>query len=385
MDSLSYTFSSSSVLDLHALVGRPTEGSCARKSSTTASQAKSSGLIVSVCRRLPMGMIIACFLITLFHTVATCIIFPEPIARETLRQKVIALTADCRPSMLIAGDSRAETQIIPAVVAFELNLPIEEVANIAVPACESTAVLAAYREFKSRFRQKPVLLLSVSIWSVNDTSYFKNDDALWAFSMADRLRLVSPGRALTLAFSSERLVLQGAWQWLTGGEPMPTFSDQGYVRKEGRISEEPNFRQRADTVLNGWYSRPEVKGLRWQRFRTDLQSFLEEGVQLVIIDPPTYPGFLELIKNTEAGQAEAQFHQQLKRLCRELGVPLLQYQENILADQNSDYLFRDLVHLNDDGARILSKRAAEDVRNLLNNQALVIPCQPQASCQASPL
>ena len=68
-------------------------------------------------QRMPRAAVASVLLIALLHVAASMIAFPEPIARDGLRHKVMALTATHRPAIIIAGDSRAQKHLIPALMA----------------------------------------------------------------------------------------------------------------------------------------------------------------------------------------------------------------------------------------------------------------------------
>src|SRR5512146_1781320 len=72
------------------------------------------GSIRRVCAmagRAPAG-VLALVLMLALHLVLVSFVYPHPIAREGLRVKVLALTAHSRPAVIIAGDSRAEHQLV---------------------------------------------------------------------------------------------------------------------------------------------------------------------------------------------------------------------------------------------------------------------------------
>ena len=107
-------------------------------------------------------------LLVAIHVTLNTIVFPDPPAREVLRQKIRTLTAGTPPRVIVAGDSRALSHVDPRVVASQLDLPAEDVVNIAINGCGPSCALAGYREFAGAFADRPVMILSVSFFEVND-------------------------------------------------------------------------------------------------------------------------------------------------------------------------------------------------------------------------
>lgn len=81
------------------------------------------------------------------------------------------------------------------------------------------------------------------------------------------------------------------------------------------------------------------------------------GVRLVIVNPPLYSDFVYRPGNSI---------EELRRICSEQGVPLLEYaQDPYYLDRQQ--LFFDEAHLNENGARIFSSQVASDLKKVLSS------------------
>ena len=320
--------------------------------------------------RLPRGALAACLFVALVHLVVSIWVFPRPVAHESLRRKIMVLTEHERPALLIAGDSRAESQVIPEVVAVGTGMSSGEVVNIAERSCEPSAVLAAYAEFADRFAPAPLMLLSVSIFSVNDGANDPrclHDELLWSLGLRDRLRLVPLKRVVQAAFLAERECAQRIAAWYHGRRPL-TLSQRGFVSvaEDQRLDPASEHMQRGLAYLKRyWYCAAALQGIRRRQLEADLRQLLHAGVQVVILDSPEHPAFARAIAGTEMGAANAAFHRQLAELCAELDIPILRYDDTWLAGRDPDALYCDPMHLNRRGAALLSERIAQDLIPLL--------------------
>jgi len=307
------------------------------------------------------------------HLLVSRVLVPRPVARDFVRHKVMALTATGRARVVIAGDSRAERHIVPDVIAGQLGLPADDVINIARPACESSGVLAVYREFADRFCPSPIMLISVSMFSVNDREnedMHLNDAVLWSVGLVDRFRLVRPQRALLATFLPERALYRQIRDRLR--PPRGTVPERGFRGFYAKPSRE---------VFEGWVSYwalhrddpAEIAGVRWRQLRRDLESLKAAGVQFVLLDSPESPCFLDMVAGSRRGEVEAEFSRRLADLCREMDIPLLSYDTTCFDVADPGCYFRDSIHLNAAGARVFSEIVGRDLHRLVGSGRLRMP------------
>ncbi len=347
--------------------------------------------MVRLAGRLPLGALAAGLVVGLIHVLAG-LAYPEPIARDSLRDKVLTLTAGGRPSLLVAGDSRAASQVIPEVLAGVLGVAGSEVVNIGTPAGEPAVALAAYREFAPRFSHRPIMLLSVGIWSVNDCLHegvFLGNETLWSLGFIDRWRLTSGAHAIRAVFLPERACAAGLIRRCWPDEPpdpvtrlilsgvMPggmvfgrapaSMCDRGYVRVTEDVTADPEgFARTTRGVANLWYIGARLDGIRWRLFEANLDRLLADGVQVVLLDTPQHPAVLAALEGTSGAEAADRFHRQLVEVGERKGVPLLSYDGQVFEGRCQDRLFGDASHVNAAGATILSERIGRDLRALID-------------------
>jgi len=277
-----------------------------------------------------------------------------------LEGKIRALvTADTR--LIIAGDSRAERQVIPEIAAASLGGPA---VNIATAAGELVMVKNALRRYGLPPATR-LLVISASIFQVNDGSidpgYISEAGLLnmtpWerAAVYADRLR--SPSISLQfrfreappLALTSAQLPDQG-FVGITGtlGVPLP----------EGLIDRHP------------WYRNIDIRGGRWRIFAAALDELAQYPVQIHLFQPPVSPAWLAYTAETFVGNAEREFIQMLRDLVAKYDNVHLHDFYSVPDARLGNDAFYDIQHLNRAGAEVFTR--------LLTERIAAVPPHPVA-------
>ena len=330
-------------------------------------------------RRLPCGAVFACLFIAAVHACLVLVVYPHPVARPRLRYKVMAMTATDRPVLVVAGDSRAQRHLIPSVLADRIGIDESKVVNIAVAAGDSSSVLAAYHEFSERFERQPVFVISISSFCVGARGEYEpaaNGEYYWSIGPADRFRTMSAKEAVQSTFAPERLLIRQIRDYLNRDNLGYIWGDRGYRVLDG-VPWEGASRGFPRTIgrlaRRGWFKLSEPGALPWKQLRADLRSLHDAGVQLVVLDAPEHPAFLDALADTPQGNAYARFRRLLATLCQVESIPLLRYTAQDLGPGNPDDLFWDGVHLNRLGAQALSELVGRDLQKLIERDMLHLP------------
>jgi hypothetical protein len=321
---------------------------------------------------IPWGAVTALLLVLILHVWASYVKFPQPVARERLRQRIQILTRECRPRLIVGGDSRAAWQIHPSVVAQGLRWPVEDAVSIADTNCDSSCALAAYREFADRFAPSPILLLTVSLWSVNDQGkpLLENDELLWSLSFRDRCSLAGPTETLRGVFTPERRLFERLKSsWRGGPSVVPEFGFDGRRGIRPQNFPADAVKRQVRLLEKEWYAGSNLDGVRWRALERDVEMLLDLGARVVLVDPPQHPLWTRRIQGTPLGDVDNRFHLQLVHLAERLGIPLLRYGEAFLNPHDADEIFFDLMHLNRRGAILLSAAVGKDLVGVVHPMA----------------
>jgi len=324
--------------------------------------------------RVPRGAVAAVLIVGLTHALVARFVYPDPLPRRDVRRKLIALTGEISPKLIIAGDSRAECGLVPAIVAERMGVNTRAAINMAAPACDLPGVLAGFREFRERLDARPIVVISVSVVDLNDRvdERLIGDETLWSLSLGERIALVSPKRALLATFLPEREFVRRRLlePMLLGNEARLNVAEQGYRGEESRHVYPPEkLARELEGLDRAWYNGADFAGARWRLFCESVQAMVDDGAQVVLLDPPAHPDFVAGIAGTRMGSADRLFHRQLAEFCHVQGIPLLRYSaedlcrgEACVSDPGSSFV--SLMHLNRAGAGRVSALVGDALADL---------------------
>lgn len=343
-------------------------------------------------RRLPGGLLWLPVLVLLVHG-AGGVFFRQPVASETLRHRTRALTASARPALILGGDSRVQCGLDPTVIADELGLPRPQVANIANSAGDSTRLWCLYREFADQFTERPVILLGVSLFSVNDgAGIVPCDELLWSVSFRERCQIAPAGRALASCFFAERALWRTLTSpdWLGGGDNTRSEDPHRYARLTLKHWSATDRRAAAATMHTEWYQAPRLEGVRWAQLQRNLAALTAAGAQVVLVDPPRHPDLEKWLAPADQATGR-QFSRLLAELSTRTRLPLLTCPPNWSGQADADELFGDLVHLNGPGAKLYSRWIAARLGELkaaglvqLHVDHVMLAAAPTSSVRTDP-
>lgn len=320
----------------------------------------------------------AAAIVLLVHICVATWVLPNPMPRRDLRRKVLPLTRDTKPSLIVFGDSRAECGFIPDTLAASAGIEPSVVVNIATPACEPAGGAAAYRAFADRFAARPVMLLSVSLFAVNDHAHEEliGQESLWGLSLADRLSVAPARRAIEATFLPERELLHRyvLEPLLLSVDTSQFEATRGYRGKDRTPAMTMDaVRAKLIGLERRWFNDAKIDGVRWRLFEQNVGELREAGVQLVIVDPPEHPLYLEALADSDLGSVNARFHEKLRTFCENERIPLLRYGASDICADDPASIFVSVLHLNRKGAQLMSQRAGDDLRAMVESGCLQWP------------
>jgi len=328
----------------------------------------------------------AIVLLVVIRLVMDCVVFPHPPAREILRHKTRMLTAGSRPDVIIAGDSRALRHVDPEALAHEMGLAVDRVVNVAGSGCGPACALANFREFAEDFGERPVMILSVSFYAVNDNAQLVEDELLWSLGWSQRRQLTSLPDSLLSVFLPERTLGKRLWRRCFAQRPAAECEQRGFealpISKQLR-SDPAEEHRRLQRLTERWYGDPQIDGVRWRRLEADLLILKDLDVQVVLLNSPLLPQLLEHPEGTHIARWEAAMHFKLTALSRKMDIPYYRYTAALFGDRDPAEVFSDEHHLNRVGASILTRRLGADLRTLVAQQRLRLEPPRYASLSVS--
>src|SRR6188768_955189 len=123
-----------------------------------------------------------------------------------------ALDRDGSAGIIVAGDSRAKTQIDPAVLEERTGMKSVNAAEIISLGGDITTLVNAFRDQPKALESHPVILLSVTLRGMNDLSVENIPSAtLWNWSAFDHARVAARKPARYWRFFTG-MYLPGVWR-----------------------------------------------------------------------------------------------------------------------------------------------------------------------------
>ena len=254
-------------------------------------------------------------------------------------------------SVLIAGDSRAQRQLVPAV--FEARG--EKAVNVATNAQDLVTFANALDRYGLPASVK-VLLISTSVFQVNDGAIgggFISTACLLNMTPRERTRvyldrLGSPWSPLVFNFAD--------------GPPAPM--SEAERREQGFLGIDKTLELPLPRVLlneHPWYRNVRLDGARWRIFQQAIARVAATGREVVLIQPPVSPAWRAYTAGTFVEQAELTYAKMLAAAGAAWPrVRVLDFYTT-LDSRLGNREFYDIQHLNRRGATLFSAMVADRV------------------------
>lgn len=272
-----------------------------------------------------------------------------------LEGKLRALVRD-DTRVIVGGDSRAEGQIVPAVIETRTG---SRAANVATAAQDLVTLSNALARHDIRAAGR-VLIVSASSFQVNDgaidTGYL---------STACLLNMTSPERA---GIYLDRLGSPWSPLAFQFTENPPAESASERLREQGFVAIEKQLSLPLPKVLlnaHPWYRKVSLDGARWRIFQAVLGRLSAAGFRIYILDPPVSPAWRAYTKGTFVDVAEREYAAMLSAATRgHANVSFLDFY-SVPDPRLGDDKFADIQHLNRGGSEvftgILMDRIGDDI------------------------
>lgn len=272
--------------------------------------------------------------------------------------KLLSITKNHK-SIIIAGDSRAERQLIPKIISRKTGC---KCINLGV----SSGELVSFMPYLKLFNPDSTLFVfSLSSWQINDalTDYgYLSLDAYNQFNFFERCYLYRFNiRGL---FKMEQQLIKNILR-KSKYKPTPEkeimLNDFGYLKMDGIV----NIKSlQIDYLKNRhiWYKSISSGGLRLRLFKTSIDKLCKNNFNCIIYQPPISPSWHKKIKNSKIDYFEKYFSNILK--FNKIKSKRLQFLDfyNMPVQSLSDSMFCDAQHLNIKGALKFSNLMIDSIK-----------------------
>jgi hypothetical protein len=253
--------------------------------------------------------------------------------------------------VLVAGDSRAERQIIPSIIEAATGWSTANVATSAQDLVTLSNALARYGAPPSA----RVLIISASVFQINDGAIdegYISAPCLLSMTTWERVgiyadRLGSPLSPLAFQFT----------------EHPPAVIDQAHLDERGFVGSDRQLSLPLPKVLlnlHPWYRNQDLRGSRWRIFQEALGRIAASGLQIYLVQPPVSPAWRAYTSGTFVDDGEREYAGMLQTLAASYpNVQVLDYYTHPVPVLD-DTMFYDVQHLNRTGSRLFTEMLVRD-------------------------
>ena len=270
--------------------------------------------------------------------------------------------------ILIAGDSRAERQIIPEMLKGKNQ---KNILNLAITSGDVNRLrdfISNRKEAKLLFNSETILLISASPWQIND------NHQKWgylSYSTFKYLNLYEKFDILNNKKDYLKYVLHIHKHNLKNIFNIWTYNNEidnlGYLAVKGNITNMP--KSELDTMILNQkqeWSVIEEDGYRWQEFKKSILFFSNIFNKVIIINNPETEVWRKSIENTNIDYFNKNFIIRTEEFIKNKNLSNILIwdfnEKNVLNLNDSDYY--DTHHLNNSGAIKFTSKLREKLDNL---------------------
>ena len=267
-------------------------------------------------------------------------------------------------NIIIAGDSRAERQLIPKIIKEKTGI---NTINIAVSSGDVVSTIAAIKEKFSE--SKCIFIISASSWQINDGAIDAGYLSEKCFQQATSFDKIVLYKDNVVGFTKMygRLINQAIKvNYSTSEDIKKPIDNDGFLGINGKIKKFSTQAEMNDYIKrHKYYKNFENDRIRWKIFQKSLQDLDNLETISFVIQPPLSPYGHKVTKNSIIQKSELEYSKKITSL-KFKNIKCLDFYSNNISTLTDD-MYYDLYHLNDKGAIIYSKLIANLVLNEVKN------------------
>jgi hypothetical protein len=258
-------------------------------------------------------------------------------------------------NIIIAGDSRAERQVIPNIIEHETGL---KTVNIATTACDLITLYKAFKKYEFLNNDKITLIVSTSIFQVNDGAI---DTGYISYACIAEMSIIEKLIMFNLKLKELLLVYKNmiSQAIATKKENFSLYDNdkinKGFSPFGGNIKLPINIKLDTVRTQHEWYKNLNIAGTRWKIFKKALYGLSKKKCNIIIYQPPVSPVWKNYTRNSFIDKAEQNYSKNLSNeIANYKNIKFIDYYNNVNTELIDD-MYYDIQHLNDRGAGIFTK------------------------------
>jgi hypothetical protein len=281
----------------------------------------------------------------------------EGVFNRVLEEKIRVLVKP-DTEIIIAGDSRAERQIVPAIVTSRTG---RNAANIATTSCDLISLYNALKEHKL-LAERNALIVSTSIFQINDgavdTGYLSTA-CLLNMSLLEKLSVYRDDLGellIRLIKASFQEKVESRYSIADG-----IIAEKGFNGIKGEIHLPFKILLDPEKTNHSWYKKLSLHGVRWRIFSQTLEKMAASPTRIYIYLPPISPAWRIYSADTFIDRGEREFGDMLSKAIKR--YPNIRFLD-FYTDPDSrlgNEMYYDGYHLNRTGAALFTEILMEKI------------------------
>lgn len=276
------------------------------------------------------------------------------------------LPVDNDVDLIIAGDSRAERQLIPEIFINELNL---NTVNIAKDVGDIMSLIYSNRKYNFADSNK-IFVICVSSLIINDGSYqnwFMSQASITEIGFLKRILLFRKDylenwyRRVGLIW--EDLVFNKRFKKLPQDDMR--LAHKGYypIDETIDIDKMHEIDQNPLTTEHLWYRKPNNNGIRKKIFEESIKMFSGTGAKIILIQSPMAPIWKKISNGSYMQEMELEFGRLLLEIGQDFdNIWTIDFYTNQPKIFTND-LFYNSTHLNSTGAIVFTSAVIDSINS----------------------
>lgn len=260
-------------------------------------------------------------------------------------------------NIIIAGDSRAEQQLIPEIIKQKTGF---NTINIAIGAGDLITTSYALDSYNST---KNIFIISASSFQINDGAIegYISLKSFQLLTFSETYNLFSKNRDEYFSLQKDlwkNIIKQnlGIRSTSYDDEVIKNFGFLGF--KDTLFIDNKKIKRKINS--HPWYKNINNDGARWRIFKDALNKLGKTNNLIIIYQPPVSPIFKKTITNS-IDTAEKQYSKKLELLCNQYENIKFYDFYNHEIELLDDSMYSEPQHLNVNGAKIFSTIISEIV------------------------
>jgi hypothetical protein len=297
----------------------------------------------------------------------------EDILNSELERKISTLKIDtAKINIIIAGDSRAERQLIPEII--KTNTGFNTI-NIATSSCDLVTVVSAIKK-KYQYCSKILFVISASSWQVNDGAIDPGYLSLKCFQKLNtREKIVMFRKSLPEMIKLQLVLFKHVVKKVLHKEndiniDGKKINEFGFLGIDGIFKVEKKNILEAGFVKHTWYKNNNNNGFRWTIFQKSLGEIENMNSFFIIYQPPISSYWRINTAKSFIDIAEIEYS---KKLASEIqdskNIVFFDFYSNEISELN-DSMYYDYQHLNRQGAEVFSLMLSKKILTVYQNKIM---------------